>query len=596
MLSAAALATALALAQLGGPGPLVVAVDADDDDRSGAPDLADRRPRSLQVAALGPARGPVRAPGFARLVVDGEAVGATWDGKRPVKALGLQALAPGRGALSIAGAERAVVAVGLRAIDGAGREVDLATSHASLERSLPSRAPAREDAAALVVVAPRGDLPARLRVRSFTEGALRLGEVELPLSAGPCPEALRVPPEAGLACASSPALRVAIDELDRAHPLVSARSVVGALGGALEVRARIAGVDVTLARMRVGGPRDSPVGPIQRLRLRLRTTVVIPGPGLPDDAAARGAASLAGIELSRAARLWGQCGVGIRDDAVRVVPAPGPHLLAVGCELGLRASGGRVALRVDGREVRAKIARGASPAEAARVLAAAIEASGAKVRLTPLARVGPAALPGVDLSVRTRAGALAAVEPVPGAFAAPGALTDDATLGLCIGRVDLSDGLTHFVDVDSIAGSLEERALLEAIDDGDPTTAELVLVPGFAGGARIGESFIGADGGALRGFVLVDRGGARAEGLSSTLAHELGHVLLEEPGHPDDFGGDTSTRLMDADAASGTLFGPRRLTHAECARAVREHGPDAPVPMLEAWPLAPLSLQEVGPP
>jgi hypothetical protein len=65
-------------------------------------------------------------------------------------------------------------------------------------------------------------------------------------------------------------------------------------------------------------------------------------------------------------------------------------------------------------------------------------------------------------------------------------------------------------------------------------------------------------------------------------------VLLDIPGHPDDYGVDTPTRLMDADAADASPFGPRRLTLAECARVVRESGPAARAPILRDWPLSPL--------
>ena len=111
------------------------------------------------------------------------------------------------------------------------------------------------------------------------------------------------------------------------------------------------------------------------------------------------------------------------------------------------------------------------------------------------------------------------------------------------------------------------------------------MVPSFAGSGRIGESFIGADGGAVRNVLITDRAALRADRASFALAHELGHVLLDDPGHPDDFGRDTPTRLMDADAANGTAFGPRRLLVDECARALRQSGPTAAVPLLRPWPL-----------
>jgi len=116
----------------------------------------------------------------------------------------------------------------------------------------------------------------------------------------------------------------------------------------------------------------------------------------------------------------------------------------------------------------------------------------------------------------------------------------------------------------------------------------VVVVPGFGRGGRIGESFIGADGGSLRNIVVLDRAAVWANRASFTLAHELGHVLLDTPGHPDDFGRDTPTLLMDADAADSTAFGPRRLEISECERALTESGVTARTPLLTPWPLEPL--------
>jgi hypothetical protein len=63
---------------------------------------------------------------------------------------------------------------------------------------------------------------------------------------------------------------------------------------------------------------------------------------------------------------------------------------------------------------------------------------------------------------------------------------------------------------------------------------------------------------------------------------------MDLPGHPDDYGVDTPTLLMDSDASDASPFGPRRITQGECARVVRQAGPDARVPLLTAWPLGPL--------
>lgn len=231
------------------------------------------------------------------------------------------------------------------------------------------------------------------------------------------------------------------------------------------------------------------------------------------------------------------------------------------------------------------IAAGTRPAAAARVIAAAVARAGFEVQVADNPPMRAGAFGTADVLVRKRGGQLATLEPP-----ARGPVSLDATLSACIGRVDLEDGLQHFTDVDATAGTVEERALIRAFDDGDPATIEVILVPSFGGGGRIGESFIAADGGSLRNVLFLDRAGVRADSATSVLAHELGHVLLDEPGHPDDFGVDTPTRLVDADAANASAYGPRRLLASECARALRQGGPGAPVELLRPWPLGALGL------
>jgi len=110
-------------------------------------------------------------------------------------------------------------------------------------------------------------------------------------------------------------------------------------------------------------------------------------------------------------------------------------------------------------------------------------------------------------------------------------------------------------------------------------------VPSFARAERIGESFISSPGSSLSNTVIIDRAAVRAGARSFALAHELGHVLLSMPGHPDDFGVDQSLSLMDADVADSTIFGPRRLSIADCERALTQTGPDSLVPLLQRVPL-----------
>src|SRR5262249_61982280 len=114
-------------------------------------------------------------------------------------------------------------------------------------------------------------------------------------------------------------------------------------------------------------------------------------------------------------------------------------------------------------------------------------------------------------------------------------------------------------DLDAPGGTLDERALGKAYQDDDAATVEVFIVPSFSKTGRIGESFIDPDGSGTQNVAIVDRAGIRAGARSYVLAHELGHVFLDMPGHPDDFGVDRPRMLMHADSPAGRLFGPRPL-------------------------------------
>jgi hypothetical protein len=174
-------------------------------------------------------------------------------------------------------------------------------------------------------------------------------------------------------------------------------------------------------------------------------------------------------------------------------------------------------------------------------------------------------------------------------------LSSDATLSVCLGEVSLGDGLAHFDDLDAVAGTIEERALVKAYQDDDPGTIDVFVVPSFSKTGRIGESFIDTDGSAIQNVVIVDRAGIRAGSRSYALPHEIGHVLLDMPGHPDDFGVDRPWVLMDADAADATIFGPRRLSVGDCERAVRQSGPASGSSLLVPWPLGDKKAKQAPP-
>jgi hypothetical protein len=576
---------------------IVMVVDRDDDDANGVADREQSKvpdSAALHVVKGRPASREAalwEAPGSdaVRVIADGAVVQKGAQIPQQAKIVALQATRPGIYKLSLFGRPLEVHAFELRALDGQGKEVDAARSHASFERTPPERlgkdpyAPNSDpDALRFVAIGPADDIPATLTFLSVaTNGAPIDVLSDLPLGEVVCPADVA----AGLTCGSTVPVRVVADDIDRGHPLTKERSVKGALGGALVLQTA---EGARLQSVRLGGPRATSAGAIERLRATLRMVLVRARPQGPpplggDDA---GAIAAARAEVERASLLWSACGIGFgppEELSVTIADPPRSHLVAVGCDLGLPASGGAIRVRVDGHDVTAKVTKGMTPAAAARVLAAAIAAVGLTARVSENAAMNGGAGSSADVLVRRRDGTLAQIE-----GPASGAVSSDATLTACVGRVDLTDGLTHFGDTDAFAGTVEERTLLKAFDDGDPSTIEVLFVPGFAQGGRIGESFIMADKSAIRNAVIEDRAAIRSDRASFALAHELGHVLLDEPGHPDDFGPDTPTRLMDSDAANPTAFGPRRLTVEECARALRQSGPGTKVPLLARWPLSPI--------
>lgn len=578
---------------------VILAADCDDDDANGAADLGQALvPASPELHPVARGRGAaalrvISVPANVRVLVEGRPVVAGEAIAAGARRVELQAIAAGRSSVELGDRTIQVGAIEVRAMDGEGREIDLARSHASLQRTPPDRLPddplgksSDPDALRFVLVGAADDLPGTVSVLSLAASGSPLDALpDLPLSHVPCPK--DVPP--GLVCGSTRPIRAVSDEIDRNHPLVADRSVKAELAGALVVATPRG---AKLQMIRVAGPRQSVLGPITRYRARLRVVMIraTPHGAPPMGGDTAGAILVAQSEVRRANALWGACGVSFGPPSaldVSVVDPPRPHLLALGCDHGLPASGGVIRVRVEGQEVTARLTRGMRPAAAARVVAAAMSAAGIVVTVSDNPVIGAGAYGSSDVLVRRRDGSLGVIEPP-----AAGPVSTDPTMTACIGAVNLEDGLQHFGDVDAIAGTVEERALLKAFDDGDPGTIEVLMVPSFGGGGRIGESFISADGGAVRNAVIEDRAGVRADRASFALAHELGHVLLDDPGHPDDFGVDTPTRLMDADAANSSAHGPRRLLVDECVRAIRQSGPGAPAALLVPWPLLPLGREK----
>jgi hypothetical protein len=476
-----------------------------------------------------------------------------------------------------AGAETAAPPVEVRVLDEQGRRLDAAHLHASLSRTLPAElgsvpGPDRDALRFLLIATPDASLETLSALTSNAQGRPVDVIVNLRTEPATCPDG--VAPE--LVCRQTPPLRLVSDAMDRNHPRVRQRSIRAEVGGTL----RIALGAHPLVELAVGGPRRAGGAPIDLLRARLRVLVLraraggAPALGGTD----AGARQLMQKELASAAAIWGQCGVDLDPTAaaIDIVDPPTTQVLTLGCGLGQPASGGVLRLQSGRQRVSLTTHAGESPTAVALRLAEALANGGKVPQVFENQRATSEALPSADVLLDgPRRWQRSALDP----------LSSDPTLPLCLGRVDLSDGLTHFGDGDAFAGTLEERALLRSFDDGDPRSIEVMVVPEFERGQRIGESFIVSPGSSLSNSVIIDRSAIAAGARSFALAHELGHVLLAMPGHPDDFGIDQSWSLMDADVADGTIFGPRRLSLADCERVLTQTGPHSLTPLLEAVPL-----------
>jgi hypothetical protein len=462
--------------------------------------------------------------------------------------------------------------VEVRVLDDRGLVLDAARASASLSRTLPAElgevpGPDHDALKFLLIATPDAGLEALEVVTLSSEGRPLDVIVNFRTEPATCPDG--VAPE--LVCRQTPPLRLVGDALDRGHSAVKGRSLRAELGGAL----RLSLGPKKLLELPVAGPRRLSGAPLDRLRARLRVLVLrarvggAPAIGGTD----AGARQLMQTELGSTASIWAQCGIDLgpeRKSSIEIVDPPRSELISVGCGVGQAASGGVLRLENGRRRVSLTTHPGESPIAVALRLADLLGAARASPQVFENQRTAGDALPSADVLVADGREWRAGAEP----------LSTDPTLALCLGHVDLSDGLTHFGDSDAFAGTLEERALLRAFDDGDPRSVEVLVVPGFEGSNRIGESFIVSPGSSLSSSVIIDRSAIAAGARSFALAHELGHIFMAMPGHPDDFGVDQSWSLMDADVADGTIFGPRRLSLADCERAMTQSGPASLTPVL----------------
>jgi hypothetical protein len=419
------------------------------------------------------------------------------------------------------------------------------------------------------------------RLQAVSDGGSRVrSELELTL----------IRPRAGLPFRSR-FVRLVGDAVDR-----DARGVAGqVLQVALRDEVRVV-YQTSLGQvrqvLRVGRPGDE-AGSRAARQAVLRTVVLrayAGGPpviGVDDMSALR----IVREELALANEIWLQCHITFgppHESSVLIADPPGPTLLAISDGDGLPARGGTVHFRADAHAIGPlEIPRGARPQDTALRLAQVLRGAGftATVTVNPSAVFG--AGPGADVLVRRGNGSFARIEALAGI-----PLSTDKQQRISIGSVDLGDGLDEFDNMTATSGTLEERTLIKALGDDDPSTIELFIVNRFAHGTRQGEAFIAASSGPVLNSVVLDRNGLRQRQTAWTLAHELGHVLLNQPLHPDNFGADVPSLLMDSDNNRGTVHGPKRLLPADCLHVRHEAGDRAYPPLLVPYDARPSAEAE----
>ncbi len=331
---------------------------------------------------------------------------------------------------------------------------------------------------------------------------------------------------------------------------------------------------------RVGRPGVEP-GPTAARQARLTVHVLRRG---PDEPAVIGNDDLDALQLVRqqirmANEIWLQCQLTFGDPsqvAMEIVDPPGPTLLSISDRDGLPArGGGELLFTIDGQTIGPIATKpGATPAETGQDVVRAIQLAGFGATLTENLKTRYGAGSSADVLVRRRDNTFVTLGAKPGS-----PMSTDARQKLTIGAVDLGDGLREFDNATAQVGTLEERTLIKALSDDDPTTIDLFVVNRFEFATRQGEAFIASGQGPISNAVVIDRNGLRQAPLAWTLAHELGHVLLDDPMHPDNVGPDRPWLLMDADNGRGTVNGPKRLRPDECVR-VRRVSDQAHAPLL----------------
>lgn len=580
-------------------GALFVVVDADDDDGDGvtdseqkvalpADDLAPIPAHWLHDAHEVTIRGKE-----ARLVADGAPLDTAMGAPLP-PGVRIQGLRPGRAILAVRTADGArtysIEVMAITFLDGQNHVLVPARQDAAISLQITNGQSLPQESSFHGVSADPRNVRLELAGPSLagSHQALGLTAIASPTGGGgPAPAAAGLPlllkrddPRGPF---RSPFVRLVADDTDHGAPGVRGRVMQVALWDRLRATWMSPGgplsQDIRVG-MRKPGRYDHSV-----YQASLAVHILTTHPGGPPvvGLSAADAREILRAQLRTANQIWAQCGVsfGALDRTpVRVVSPPAASLLSVAEGNGLPARGdGVAAFLADTLPIGpVNTARGDRPVDTAMKIAAALQNAGFGVEVTQNPRTQFGVHPSADVLVRRPDGALCELSPLPDT-----PLTTDSRQQLAIGQVDLSDGLSEFDNMNARAGTLEERALIKGLADRDPATIDIFVVNHFTRGTRQGEAFIEGSGGPLVNVLVLDRNGLKQRDSAFTMAHEIGHVLLDQPLHPDNIGPDRPWLLMDADSSRGTVYGPKRLTEADCHRVVHASGPAANPPLLSPF-------------
>lgn len=570
---------------LAGPG-FSVAYDGDDDDDDGTLDAEQTGSIPMDDVRVLRVRGrraiSLSASDGLRFVREGRALGAALRlrANELPTVIGVQGVTPSRAArdatiaVDVAGEETripiTVVTVGFLSADNA--LIDPRRAAASISHAITNDASLSRDDS----FEARNADPNDLRIEIFDPAAegLTLSATLSSEPAGGRPRARRPltlrRPNLDAPFRSS-FIRLVGDVMDQEAPGVGDRVLRVGLRDTLRVTYQT-DVGEVGASLRVGrSGREDGANAARRVRLRVRVLRHRRGgvPAIGDND--QGAVRIARDQIRIANEIWLQCLVdfgtpGAAD--IAVVDPPPPSLLAIGDGSGLPARGGGVVrFRANGRTVRVPTRDGAPPVQTALSVASALRAIGMSPEVTENPPTEFGAGRSADVLVRDSRGELARLTRDRGA-----PISTDSRQPAAIGEVDLTDGLLEFDNMTAAAGTLEERAMIKALSDDDPATIDLFIVNRFTAGTRQGEAFIESDGGAIINTLILDRNGIRQEREAWTQSHEIGHILLDMPFHPDNVGPDRPWLLMDADSSQGLVTGPKRITPDQCHRARSRSG------------------------